>query len=905
MPETENTHTDLTTDNKKPWSCHADEVLETLHSDPQNGLTEKQVSARRRKFGYNKLKETKSHSVWQILLNQFKNLIVLLLGIASLLSFFFQQAVDGIAIGVVILINTAIGFFTELRAVRSMDALRRLGSVKTKVLRDGRIKEIDAGGVVPGDIVVLEGGDVITADMRIIEASKLQADESALTGESIPVSKSTEPLQSDTLLAERTDMLYKGTAVTRGSGKGVVIATGMDTELGRISELAEEAEEEVTPLEKRLNSLGYKLIWVTFAIVGAIAVMGVVSGRDLWLMIETSIALAVAAIPEGLPIVATIALARGMWRMAKRNALISKLSAVETLGTTDVVCVDKTGTITESRMTVTEIVLDQGLIEIAESAGDEGAEFIQNGGKINIGNNDILRRALEVGILCNNASIDEDNGEITGIGEPLEVALLIAGRRGGLEHKELISEMPEVFEEAFDPQEKKMATFNKKNSGYLVAVKGAPGAVLEVSSDVITENGLRRLEEEECRRWFDINNDMASRGLRVLALAYKEVESPDVEPYKNLVFLGMVGFEDPPRSNISEAIEKCQEANIWISMITGDQVVTAKSIGEDIGLITSDEDEVLHGRELKSYDELSQDEVKRLLSARIFARVTPEQKLDLITLYQKNNHVVAMTGDGVNDAPALKKADIGIAMGKRGTQVAQEASDMVLKDDNFSTIVACVEQGRVIFENIRKFVIYLISCNVSEVMSVALASVVNAPLPILPLQILFLNLVTDVFPALALGVGEGAPHIMKLPPRDQNEPLVTSKNWWEITGYAFMMTVVVLGALAIAIFVLDMDEPRAVTISFLTLAFSQLWHVFNMRESHSGVVINDITRNRYVWGALLLCSLLLVGAVYLPGISGVLHVENPGLYGWIVVLSMSLIPLLPGQIYLSIKGRNE
>lgn len=905
MPETDTRNNTAVRDEKVPWSCSEEEVLKTLHADPDNGLTSRQVGARRRKFGYNKLKETASLSAWQILLNQFKNLIVLLLGAASLLSFVFNHPVDGIAIGVVIIINTAIGFFTELRAVRSMDALRRLGSVKTKVIRDGQIKEIDAGGIVPGDIIIFEGGDVVTADMRIVEASKLQADESALTGESVPVSKSVDSVQSDTPLAERTDMLYKGTAVTRGSGKGVVVATGMDTELGRISELAEEAEEEQTPLEKRLNSLGYRLIWVTLALVIIIAIMGIFSGRELWLMIETSIALAVAAIPEGLPIVATIALARGMWRMAKRNALINRLSAVETLGTTDVICVDKTGTLTESRMTVTEIVMDSGLTEIVERGTNEGVEFIKNDEKIEPLGNDILRKILKVGVLCNNATIEVSDDEIDGIGEPLEIALLIAGRRGGLSHRELVSEMPEVREEAFDPSEKKMATFNRRNGSYQVSVKGAPGAVLEVSNKVMTTGGLRDLDDEERQRWLDINNEMAGRGLRVLALACKDVDSQDVNPYRNLILLGLVGFEDPPRSNISDTIEMCRSANIWITMITGDQVVTARSIGEDIGLIQSEDDEVIHGRQVKSYDKLTEDEVDRLLNARIFARVTPEQKLDLITLYQKNDHIVAMTGDGVNDAPALKKADIGIAMGKRGTQVAQEASDMVLKDDNFSTIVACVEQGRVIFENIRKFVIYLISCNVSEVMSVALASVVNAPLPILPLQILFLNLVTDVFPALALGVGEGTSDIMKSPPRDQNEPIITGKNWWEISGYAFTITVAVLGALAIALFYLEMDEEQAVTVSFLTLAFSQLWHIFNMREKHSRIFVNDITRNKYVWGALLLCAILLIGAVYMPGLSLILKVVNPGVYGWIVVLSMSLIPILPGQIYIYLKGRNE
>ena len=682
---------------------------------------------------------------------------------------------EGIAIGVAIAIFIIIGFFTELKAVRSIEALRKLGSVTTKVLRDGEIETIKAQNLVPGDIGVFEGGDVVTADFRLIEASKLQADESTLTGESLPVDKQTDVLSEDVHLAERNNMLYKGTSVTRGSAKGAVVATGMQTELGKVSTLVEETKEEFTPLEKRLNKLGYKLVWLTLIITVFVAVIGILAGKDIFLMIKTSIILAIAAIPEGLPIVATIALARGVYRMARRNALIERLSSVETLGTTDVICADKTGTLTQNQMNVARLAASVGIVDWDENDLQSEKEKVKNKGSSKSKTGEMIREILKIGVLCNNAELTKNmKGSFETTGDPLEAAMLMAGLKIGIKRDEILKEMPEVHEVSFDPDSMMMATFHEENGSFLVAVKGAPESVLKASSHVLTRDDKLELSDEEQKEWMIRNDQMANQGLRVLAFAKKNVKNSKVSSYQDLIFLGLVGLRDPPRKGIKESIVQCRKAGIQVIMVTGDHPRTARAIGRELGLIHSDDEEsVIQSEELQNLDDLPKKERQRLINAAIFARVTPEQKLDLIKLHQENGSIVAMTGDGVNDAPALKKANIGIAMGKRGTQVAREAADMILKDDAFSTIVIAISQGRVIFENIRKFISYLLSCNLGSVAAVALCSVLSLPLPVVPLQILYLNLVTDVFPAVALGLGEGEEGIMLRSPRKSKEPIIT------------------------------------------------------------------------------------------------------------------------------------
>lgn len=877
----------------KPWTQSRQEILQALGVSEDQGLDATTVKNRQQRYGPNRLRQAERRSAWDILIEQFKSLVVLLLVAAAGVSFAFGEWIDGIAIFVVVIINAAIGFVTELRAVRSMEALQEMGSVEAEVLREGKEHTVPAEELVPGDVVVLREGDVVTADLRLTDASKLQANESALTGESVPVGKKLEPLPEEIPLAERSNMVFKGTAVTRGSGHGVVVATGMETELGQISSLVEEAEEESTPLEKRLDQLGRKLIWVTLAIAALVAIIGIVRGREIFLMIETSIALAVAAIPEGLPIVATIALARGMRRMAQRNALVNRLAAVETLGGTNVICTDKTGTLTENQMTVTQIILETGDVAIGGEGLELEGKFTRNGEAVDPAGNEPLREAIKTGVLCNNASLTASNGETESLGDPVEVALLVAGAKAGMRRAELLENIPEEREVAFDPEIKMMATFHKVEDGrFHVAVKGAPETVLDQCDRILTAAGEEQLGDERRQRWLARNDEMAASGLRVLAMATKTAAQVDADPYRQLVFLGLVGLLDPPREEVQEAINACQEAGIEVVMVTGDQPATAGTVATAVGLADKEEADIIKGTDLSGNGEGSD----RARAASILARVSPKQKLDLIDVYQSHGAIVAMTGDGVNDAPALKKADIGIAMGERGTQVAREAADMVLKDDAFSTIVVAVEQGRVIFNNIRKFVLYLLSCNISEIMTVALASLFTIPLPVLPLQILFLNLVTDVFPALALGVGEGDPEVMKRPPRDPKEPIMMRHHWYAMGGYGALITIAVLGSLVLALNWLQLDEERAVTVSFLTLAFAQLWHVFNMRELHTSIWRNEITGNPFVWGALALCVVLLLIAVYVPGLASILSVVDPGLNGWLLVAGASLFPLIAGQI---------
>ena len=884
----------------RPWSAEVAKVLDGLDVEPERGLDRAAAEQRRERYGSNQLRQARRRSAWRILLDQFANLIVGLLAAASIAAFLLVDWIEGTAIAAVIVINALLGFFTELKAVRSMEALYRLGQVTARVRRAGSVEEIPAAELVPGDVVLVEGGDVVSADLRLLEASKLQADEAALTGESAPVAKSVDAVPEETVLAERASMLYKGTAVTRGSGVGVVVATGLDTELGEITSLVEETEGGETPLERRLDRLARRLVLVTLGLAVVVGALGVLGGRDLVLMLETAIALAVATVPEGLPVVATIALARGMWRMARQNALINRLSAVETLGATGVICTDKTGTLTENRMTVARLRLPAGEFELRHKEGDVWFEL--EGERVDLDGQPQLREALETGLLCNNAepAAGEDADGERGTGDPMEVALLVAATRAGIDRAALRKEQPEEREEAFDPETKLMATFHRRDEALRVAVKGAPEAVVAACSRVRDGEGAAELDPDGESAWLEANDAMAKDGLRVLGLATREARDPGEDPYEGLVLLGLVGLVDPPREDVRDAIAECRSAGIEVVMVTGDQAATAGYVAQAVGLAGDGESEVLAGSSIRPVDELGEEERERLLQARLFARVEPAQKLNLIALHQQAGNVVAMTGDGVNDAPALKKADIGIAMGQRGTQVAREASAMVLKDDAFGTIVVAVRQGRIIFDNIRRFVLYLLSCNVSELMVVALASVATAPLPILPLQILFLNLVTDVFPALALGVGPGDPDIMQRRPRPAGESILTRRHWLAMAAHGSVITFAVLGAFAAALLWLQLGEQAAVTVSFLTLALAQLWHVFNMRDASAGLLRNDVVRNPWVWGALLLCLALVAAASFVPPFAEVLGVVPLDRTAWALVIGCSLVPLAVGQLALGV-----
>ena len=882
----------------KAHARSVEETLEALEVDLDTGLSEDEARRRIREHGPNRLSEAVRASPWKILADQFKNLVIAILAVAVVLSFAMTEIVQGFAILAAILVNAAIGFVTEWKAVRSMEALRRLGTLESRVRRDGDGRMTDAESLVPGDVVLLEAGDVVTADLRMVEANGLTCDESALTGESVPVTKTTDPVEADAPIAERPSMAFKGTAVTGGSGAGLVVATGMKTELGQIARMAEEAEEEVTPLEKRLDRLGRRLVALTLVVAVVVAVVGWLGGKDLLTMVETAIALAVAAVPEGLPIVATVALARGMWRMARRNALVERLAAVETLGSTNVVFTDKTGTLTENRMRVARLALPDREEEV-DWRDDHRPEEPPA----------LARRLLEVAVLCNNAELGD--GEAThariegGTGDPMEVALLAGGAAVGLDRAALLEDQPEEREVSFDSDTKMMATLHRAGDGLRVAVKGAPEAVLAAATRVARAEGEDAdLSDADRDAWRDRVHALAEEGLRVLAFAERRVGSAEAEPYEELTLLGLVGLADPPREDAAEAVGRCRSAGVRVIMVTGDQPVTAASIAEQVGL-TDGDPRPIEGRDLPDLDSISEEEHEDLRRRRVFARVSPGQKLELIRLWQETGAVVAMTGDGVNDAPALKKADVGIAMGRRGTDVAREAADIVLKDDAFPTIVAAIEQGRAIFENIRRFIVFLLSGNLGEVLAIGFCASIGAPLPLLPLQILYINLVLDVFPALALGVGEGSKGLMQRPPRDPQEPVLTRRHW---TGTALWGLLIAAAATAVffaALGPLGLGEEQAVTIAFLTFALARLWHVFNMRDAGTGPLRNTVVANRWVWYAIGLCLVLIAAAAFLPGLTAVLEVVPVEPIGWALILGGSLVPLIVGQIVLTAMPARE
>jgi len=867
------------------WRLSATEVLATLNVSAEEGLSSTGAAERVQACGPNQLRARARRGTLRILVDQLRSTVVALLFAAAVLSFWFGGAHEGLAIVAVIVLNTLIGFVVELRAVRSMDALRSLGSVVTRVRRGGRSAMVPAESIVPGDILVLEGGDTVTADARLLTASRLRADESTFTGESVPVDKHAEPIADAARVDQRLNMLFKGTALTMGSCEAVVVATGMGTELGAISALTEGVGDEKTPLEKQLATVGNKLILLTVFITIAVAGVGILAGKPIHLMIESGVALAVATIPEGLPIVATLALARGLLRMSRRNALINKLAAVETLGAISVLCTDKTGTLTENRMRLAQVTLESGVVALEDELPDATD----------------LHAALEVGVLCNRASLGDAQDDSDAVGDPLEVALLIAGLRADLQHGELVHALPEVGSVAFDSESKLMATFHRRDADVLVAVKGAPEQVIEASTSYLDGADERELDDAQRRSWLKRAEQMAERGLRVIAVARKLGASAPDKAYERLTLIGLLGLIDPPRLEVRDAIERCHEAGIRVLMITGDHPATAGAIARAVGLVEGDDAErtpdVELGEVVDNPAALSSAERERILSANVFARVSPAQKLALIQLHQDAGTLVGMIGDGVNDAPALERADIGIAMGLRGTQVAREAAEMVLRDDSFASVVAAVGQGRIIFGNIRKFVVYLLSCNISEVLVLAIAAAMKAPLPILPLQILFLNLVSDIFPALALGVGQGSSSVMQHAPRDPSEGILTRRHGRWIVGFGLLITASVLGVFYLCLGPLDLGRERAVTVSFLTLAFAQLWHVFNMRDRGTHPLRNEITRNPFIWGALVLCIALLLLAVYIPLFADLLDLHPPTSQEWGLIAIFSSLPVIVGQAW--------
>lgn len=877
-----------TKSSKLIWALPEGVLFTRLAADTKQGLSAAEAAKRLESFGPNAIVQTEQTPAWKLFLRQFKSPLVVLLVVAAGASFAFQEWLDGIAIVVVIVINALIGFYMEFQAGRSMAALKKMVPVSAKVFRAGRLSEITIETLVPGDVVYLEAGDMTPADARLYESVQLQADESSLTGESVPVEKEPGELSADTPLAEQSNLLFKGTFITKGNGRAVVTGTGMNTELGKIAHLVGTSEQAATPLEKKLEAFSGHLIKITVGLVVVIFGVGVVGGKPILEMFETSIALAVAAVPEGLSIVATLALAQGMLKLARKKVIVRKLSAVETLGGTTLICTDKTGTLTLNKMEVEALVSPGGNWAKSENAAELPAKKLPEAQ---------YRRLMQIAILCNTSEITVGKRSIKEIGDPLETGLLKFALRQGEDINKLRKQYPKQSEMPFSSETKIMATQHKAPGGSLVFAKGAAEEVLNCCSFLLDGETNAPMTPKRRKVWLAEAEKMASSGLKVIAGAFKmEAKGSKKELINNLVFAGLFGLIDPPRKEVPAAIRQCREAGIDVVMVTGDHPAAAKAIGRQLGIIESDDADVVLGKEMPDYEKLKAADKNRWAAAKIFARVSPKQKLDLIRVFQERKAIVGMTGDGVNDAPALKKADIGIAMGKRGTQVAQDAADMVLKDDSFVSIVVAIRQGRVIFDNIRKFVIYLLSCNMSELAVIAIVSLLFLSFQLMPLQILFINLVTDVLPALALGVTPGGPDVMQQKPRKPNEPIIDLPRWRRIFFYAGIITATTIGAVYFSHYTIHAgDEWNAAlsnNILFFTLIFSQLFHVFNMGSIELPFWRTEVVRNRYVWFALGACIGIIVLLYQIAPVRTALSITPMPVADWGVSIGAGLVAMV-------------
>ncbi len=875
-----------TTDNtypiQHPHSVGMEKIVTLLNANLQTGLAEKDVEGRIEKYGLNSYEEQKQKSIFLILFEQFKSPIIVLLVVAAGVSFSFQHWIEGLAIIGVIFITAALGFFMELQARKSMNELKKMDVSQSKLWRNNAISEIPSERIVPGDILLLEPGDIVPADGRIIELNQFEADESALTGESLPVSKKIEILAPDISLGDSFNMVFKGTSIVKGNAKILVTETGHYTELGKISSLVENASQDETPLDKKLQALTKTLMWVTAIFATIFIITGVVQGKDLFLIIETAIALAVAAIPEGLPIVATIALTYGMLRMAKRNVLIKKLSAVETLGGINTIFTDKTGTLTENKIKVNSLIFFDETKEVEQNDTNNLFESKNKFG---------IEKLFVIAALCNNATLHKKGDSKKQIGDPLEIALLQFVEDSKQDINAIGTQYPRIAEEAFSSETKLMGTLHKKENGFFAAAKGAAEELINKCASYCQQDAIKPLTDADKKTFLAKAEEIQAKGFRVLAFAFKETDKGETNNFlKELTLAGLVAFVDPPSKQVVGALQSCRDAGIKVIMITGDHPATALHIANEIKL-SGKENVVITGKELEG--NLADE---RLFSATIFARVNPKQKLDMVTLYQKRGDIVAMTGDGINDAPALKKANIGIAMGLRGTQVAKETAAMVLKDDLFTSIVTAIEQGRAIFQNIKRFLVYLLSCNLSEIFIVFLYGLLNFPFSILPLQILFLNLVTDIFPALALGMGKGNELTMKNPPRDPKEAIFIKKDWINIGVYASMLALPIIAVSWYCSHFLKYDAKICNNITFFSLALSQLWHVFNLSSRKTSFANNEVTRNKFIWFALVLCLAIMAVFYFTPILKKIVGLESLTGLMWLITLGTSLVPVIFIQI---------
>ncbi len=903
-------------------ALEAEEVLQQLRAPSEKGLSTAEAEQRLSDFGPNELTEAPGTTFWQMLWEQFANFVVILLIVAAIISAVLGDFVEAAAIMAIVILNAALGVFQERRAEQSLAALRKLAAPDALVLRDGSRRPIPASQVVPGDIVLLDAGNYVPADIRLLEAINLRVEEAALTGESVPVQKdATSRLESDIPLGDRKNTVFMGTMVNYGRGRGVVVATGMRTQIGMIAEMLQSVVQEPTPLQRRLDQLGRSLGWAALAVCGLVFLVGWLQGYNPLDMFIIAVSLAIAAVPEGLPAVVTISLALGMREMIKRNALIRRLSSVETLGSATVICSDKTGTLTQNEMTATAMWVNGQSFEITSNGYSPQGEFLVDGKPIDPVDYQAALTTLWIAALNNDADIEVSGSSdmrqtYRMVGDPTEGALIVAAAKAGARAKDLNLAYPRVQEIPFDSARKRMTTVHvlheprtedlspfadedPKDRDYVITVKGAPDVVLDLCTHYQRMDDYAiPLDQAKREAILSANDRMTEGALRVLGMAYRVVTGrpEEITPENlehDLTFVGLVGMIDPPRSEVPPALEKGRKAGIRTIMITGDYPRTAQAIAESIGLMQAGH-HVLTGPELNKMDDNAlEDQVEE---TDVYARVSPEHKLRIVEALQANGEVVAMTGDGVNDAPSIKRADIGIAMGITGTDVAKESADMVLTDDNYASIISAVEQGRVIYSNIRKFVYYLLSCNLAEIATIFIGTLVTRSSPLTAIQLLWLNLITDGAPALALATEKGDPDIMDHPPRPTSEPIINRFMQAGIAIQTVAITAATLTAYFIGLSLFPDQIEIAETMAFVSLSLSELLRAYTARSERLPVHKIGIFSNRLMNYAVIFSGILLLAVVYVPFLNPVFDTVPLSWDQWRYVLPLLFIPAIAAEL---------
>jgi Ca2+-transporting ATPase len=878
------------------WHLDPDAAARALETDLSSGLRAEEVERRLAKFGPNQLQESKGRGPGRILLEQFGDFIIWVLIGAAIVSGFLKEWVDAVAIIVIVILNAVLGFIQEYRAEKSLAALRTLAAPTSRVIRGGVREVIASAGLVPGDLVELEAGDYVPADSRVVwHTPNFAVQEASLTGESTPVFKTHRSLdEEDIPLADRANMTYLGTAVVSGKARALAAETGMQTELGRIAGLIQAISHETTPLQKRLDRFGKWVVYLAFGLVALVFGLGLLRGGKVLDMFLTAVSLAVAAIPEGLPAVVTIALALGVQRMVKRHVLIRKLPAVETLGCATVICSDKTGTLTKNEMTVRAVYTHGAAFQVSGAGYEPKGDFLLGGVAIRPGDHPDLLRALKIGVLCNSASLAEAEGRYKIVGDPTEGAILSCAAKAGISKEESEARAPFVEEIPFDSERKRMTIvrLDPETGRHVAYVKGAPDILLDHCVRVLENGSARPLRKDDHARIIKSNNALSDQALRVLAVAYREFESRpetfDAEAIESdLVFAGLVAMIDPPRDEVKEAIAKCRSSGIATVMITGDHKNTAVAIARELGFFGEDA-LALTGEEL---DRLSDEEFAgEVTRTSVYARVSPEHKLRAVRAWKRRKDVVAMTGDGVNDAPAVKEADIGVAMGITGTDVTKEVSDMIITDDNFASIVAAIEEGRGIYDNIKKFIHYLLSCNTGEILVMFTATLLGLPIPLLPIQILWVNLVTDGLPALALGVDPVDKDIMKRRPRNPGEAIITRRGAWLILAQGAFIALCSLLAFAFVLYVEKEGLARARTAALIALTCGQLYHSLNCRSQRISLFKLGLFTNPQLLFAGAASLGLQIAVIFIPFTQRIFKVEALSLLDLGVLMAISSFP---------------